>query len=160
MGYQRTESTGASASPHQFFDVPGMTTKQTVNAVISALSAGAAIGSIIMPGLGTVVGALLTAVIGGLAKEHSVDREWGGACFLGVIRKPSTCNFEEIRVQKHENNKTVKEYGNRATIKGYEPNAPRIRCVHDNVVYLDAAVLAASRIRGKRARQHGECQGD
>lgn len=69
MGDEWTESTGESARLHQFFNAPAMTPKQTVNAIISALSAGAAIGSIIMPGLGTVVGAILTAIIGGLASR-------------------------------------------------------------------------------------------
>jgi hypothetical protein len=50
--------------------ISGDVAAKKVNTLISALSAGAAIGSMIVPGLGTLIGSILAGLITGITQEH------------------------------------------------------------------------------------------
>ena len=70
MSHQEANKADGVRASHQFSEPPDQGTVRTVNFVISALSAGAVIGSIFLPGIGTLVGSMIGGVLGGAMRGH------------------------------------------------------------------------------------------
>ena len=70
MAVQGVKPTEDTATPRQVHYLRDQDATMKVNFVISALSAGAVMGSIVMPGLGTLFGSIVAGFLGWMVQEH------------------------------------------------------------------------------------------